>query len=98
MLFAEEKYGRHDNTQLLRKIGQNPADNMSLKALRSLVILRGHVDGFPSYSDVIETGAAQISDEYFEGARLGVAPHDVCNLQYTSGSTGQPKAAMLTHQ
>lgn len=25
-------------------------------------------------------------------------PHDVCNLQFTSGSTGNPKAAMLTHQ
>lgn len=25
-------------------------------------------------------------------------PEDVCNLQFTSGSTGNPKAAMLTHQ
>jgi acyl-CoA synthetase (AMP-forming)/AMP-acid ligase II len=27
-----------------------------------------------------------------------ISPHDVVNLQFTSGSTGNPKAAMLTHQ
>jgi acyl-CoA synthetase (AMP-forming)/AMP-acid ligase II len=27
-----------------------------------------------------------------------ISPHDVINLQFTSGSTGSPKAAMLTHQ
>ena len=97
-MFAEEKYGRHDNTQLLREIGQDLAGDTGLKKLRSLVILRGHAHGFPSYNDVIEKGAAQISDEYLKDARLHVNPHDVCNLQYTSGSTGHPKAAMLTHQ
>ncbi|KAK6385539.1 hypothetical protein LTS17_001107 [Exophiala oligosperma] len=30
-------------------------------------------------------------------AELAVNPHDVCNLQFTSGTTGNPKAAMLTH-
>ena len=26
-----------------------------------------------------------------------VSPHDVCNMQYTSGTTGFPKGVMLTH-
>lgn len=60
------------------------------------MIIKGQYDGFPTYNEVIESGAL-ISDEIFEVARLDVNPHDVCNLQYTSGSTGQPKAAMLTH-
>ena len=33
--------------------------------------------------------------EIFDGI---VSPYDVANLQFTSGSTGNPKAAMLTHQ
>jgi long-subunit acyl-CoA synthetase (AMP-forming) len=33
--------------------------------------------------------------DIFDGV---VSPHDVVNLQFTSGSTGNPKAAMLTHQ
>ena len=27
----------------------------------------------------------------------GVRPDDVCNMQYTSGTTGFPKGVMLTH-
>jgi long-subunit acyl-CoA synthetase (AMP-forming) len=27
-----------------------------------------------------------------------ISEHDVVNLQFTSGTTGSPKAAMLTHQ
>lgn len=33
--------------------------------------------------------------EIFDGM---ISPYDVANLQFTSGSTGNPKAAMLTHQ
>lgn len=96
-MFAEEKYGHYNNTQLLREIGSNPTYNRNLKGLRGLVILKGHFDGFPTYNEALESGASQISDEDLEDAILDVDPHDVCNLQYTSGSTGQPKAAMLTH-
>lgn len=30
-------------------------------------------------------------------AEAAVNVHDVCNLQFTSGTTGKPKAAMLSH-
>jgi long-subunit acyl-CoA synthetase (AMP-forming) len=32
-----------------------------------------------------------------DAAEAKVRPDDVCNLQFTSGTTGSPKAAMLTH-
>ena len=30
--------------------------------------------------------------------KSSLSEHDVVNLQFTSGTTGSPKAAMLTHQ
>ncbi len=38
-----------------------------------------------------------IDDTELENAKLIVDPHDVVNMQYTSGTTGFPKGVMLTH-
>ena len=72
-------------------------DPMQTKELETLVMLRGTFNGFPTYTEVLENISLQTSDAELEAARKEVNPHDVCNLQYTSGSTGDPKAAMLTH-
>lgn len=36
-------------------------------------------------------------DDLFKKMRSKVTPHDVVNMQYTSGTTGFPKGVMLTH-
>ena len=41
--------------------------------------------------------ADSITDEEYAEARKGQSPHDVVNMQYTSGTTGFPKGVMLTH-
>lgn len=41
--------------------------------------------------------AAMISDEEYAARKALVDPHDVVNMQYTSGTTGFPKGVMLTH-
>ena len=38
-----------------------------------------------------------IEDEELEKMKRNVSCHDVCNMQYTSGTTGFPKGVMLTH-
>ena len=38
-----------------------------------------------------------IDDKDLEEAKKKVTCHDVCNMQYTSGTTGFPKGVMLTH-
>lgn len=45
----------------------------------------------------IKSFASKISDSEFLSAKAAVSPHDVTNIQYTSGTTGFPKGVMLTH-
>ena len=41
--------------------------------------------------------ADQVSDEELKARQASVGVHDVVQMQYTSGTTGFPKAVMLTH-
>lgn len=38
-----------------------------------------------------------VSDEEYRARQTSLDPHDVINMQYTSGTTGHPKGALLTH-
>ncbi len=41
--------------------------------------------------------APQTSDDDYKNRQASLDPHDVINMQYTSGTTGFPKGVMLTH-
>jgi fatty-acyl-CoA synthase len=41
--------------------------------------------------------AAVTSEADYRARQASLSPHDVVNMQYTSGTTGFPKAVMLTH-
>ena len=41
--------------------------------------------------------ADQVSDSEYDKVRASLDPHDIVNMQYTSGTTGFPKGVMLTH-
>lgn len=63
----------------------------------------GLVAGLPGGTDVrvyVETGAEYeqaLAQAPFEPVDEPVAPDDTCVIMYTSGTTGRPKGAMLTH-
>ncbi|MCA0986073.1 AMP-binding protein [Guptibacillus algicola] len=42
-------------------------------------------------------GHVNINDDEFSSRKESLDPHDVINMQYTSGTTGFPKGVMLTH-
>lgn len=60
-------------------------------------MIRGDTSGYQTYDDLIKSSSRQ-SPRELHLAMSKVVPHQVCNLQFTSGTTGRPKAAMLTHQ
>jgi fatty-acyl-CoA synthase len=41
--------------------------------------------------------AAMTTDEEYKARQAELSPHDVVNMQYTSGTTGFPKGVQLTH-
>ena len=53
--------------------------------------------GVFTLADVVKIGETAVLGESYEARRDAVTPDDLMSLVYTSGTTGSPKGAMLTH-
>jgi long-chain acyl-CoA synthetase len=96
-------YTRHELDHILGDSGA--------KVLFILDRFAPKVGGFPSRSDdldrIIEVGSPQLEDSVAldaflanaseERPHVSVSPDDVAIIQYTSGTTGKPKGAMVSH-
>ena len=67
-----------------------------LPFLRNVVTVGFRMPGGVTWEEALERGAGVPVEEVWRLA-AAVSPHDVCNMQYTSGTTGFPKGVMLTH-
>ena len=86
-----------ENNEQLAKIFEVRAD---LPNLRQIVTYDGQTD---SANDVISwvdflARADEIEDEHRELRGKEIQPDDLASLVYTSGTTGVPKGAMITHK
>lgn len=72
-------------------------DNPMLPYLK-YVVYTGHEKqpGMINFKDLY-TMADEVPDEEYQKVYNSLNPHDVINMQYTSGTTGFPKGVMLTH-
>ncbi|MFZ7126013.1 MAG: AMP-binding protein [Desulfobacterales bacterium] len=52
--------------------------------------------GMFSIPEILALGSMTSEDDY-QSRQAALDPHDVVNMQYTSGTTGFPKGVMLTH-
>ncbi|KAJ4291442.1 hypothetical protein N0V88_006035 [Collariella sp. IMI 366227] len=90
VFFTTKNIGRLDQQPLLAQLAARA------KPSPKVVIIRGDSDGYASYKDMLADGS-RVNPDRLHHAEAKVLPHLVCNLQFTSGTTGLPKAAMLTH-
>ncbi len=81
----------------LKNSTPNDYHNESLPFLKSVVIVGENTpDGMTNFNDLRADSTPEI-DKIFEEMASACEPHDVINMQYTSGTTGFPKGVMLTH-
>ncbi|KFA45461.1 hypothetical protein S40293_10181 [Stachybotrys chartarum IBT 40293] len=90
LFFTVPRIGSLDNSELLIALRNK-------KGSPEVVMLRGDDSGkYLILDQLIEVGRRQSRQRLYR-AMSKVLPHQVVNLQFTSGTTGVPKAAMLTH-
>jgi fatty-acyl-CoA synthase len=53
--------------------------------------------GMLNYSNVVELGGQTVNLAQLDTITAALDPHEPINVQFTSGTTGQPKGATLTH-
>ncbi len=78
----------------------NPGDALyskNLPFLRNVVTVGFSMDGCLTWEQMLDRASLIPKEEVRRRASL-VKPDDVCNMQYTSGTTGFPKGVMLTHR
>ncbi len=74
-----------------------PLYSKNLPFLRNVITVGFSMDGCLTYEEMLSRSALIPREEVRRRASL-VKPDDVCNMQYTSGTTGFPKGVMLTHR
>lgn len=107
-LFTVEKYRKSSFIDALNDLlpelraCRDPARDVlqtrTLPCLRRVVLMRSEVRhaGCLPFEEVLALGSS-VSDEQLQIRQSRVQPHDVVQIQYTSGTTGHPKGVMLTH-
>ncbi|PWM47554.1 MAG: AMP-dependent synthetase [Clostridiales bacterium] len=67
-----------------------------LPVLKNIITVGANIDGAYTWEEAMSM-AEQTPIEEVERLAKSINVHDVCNMQYTSGTTGFPKGVMLTH-
>ncbi|HEX2195717.1 MAG TPA: long-chain fatty acid--CoA ligase [Actinomycetota bacterium] len=95
---SESKVAVVENPDQLQKVLKMRSE---LPSLQKVVVIEGYQgDADPelvmTWDDFLKEGD-KLPDADFEQARSSVKPQDLATFVYTSGTTGPPKAVMLTH-
>ncbi len=75
----------------------SPLYSKNLPFLRNVVTVGFDMEGCLTWEQMLSRSSLIPREEVRRRASL-VKPDDVCNMQYTSGTTGFPKGVMLTHR
>ena len=82
--------------EIEKSVAGKPLHCKKLPFLRNVITVDSKRKGCLTWEGALELGKKIPVEEVHRLASL-VRPDDVCNMQYTSGTTGFPKGVMLTH-
>ena len=82
--------------ELAEKKPNDPLHAKRLPFLRNVITVGYKQKGCLTWTDALKR-ASEVKQEEVLRMAAAVNKHDVCNMQYTSGTTGFPKGVMLTH-
>ena len=71
-------------------------ESKKLPVLKNIITVDSKQDGCFTWDEAVALGKTVPVEEVYKLAKT-VRKDDVCNMQYTSGTTGFPKGVMLTH-
>ena len=83
--------------ELAEKPKSRPLYSAQLPFLRNIVTVGFEMEGCRTWEEMLRL-ADTVPLEEVRRRAAAVRPDDVCNMQYTSGTTGFPKGVMLTHR
>ncbi|HWB09467.1 MAG TPA: AMP-binding protein [Pirellulales bacterium] len=103
-LFLVDRFKSSDYVAMLAEVCPELGGSLpgQLKAadfpnLRWVVAIKGNIpQGVISWDEMCRRGAGVTTD--LAALQAALSPGDAINIQYTSGTTGFPKAAMLSHR
>ena len=73
-----------------------PIHSRKLPFLRNIITVQSKQPGCMTWEQALSMAEKTPVDAVYRRAAM-INKHDVCNMQYTSGTTGFPKGVMLTH-
>lgn len=71
-------------------------ESKKLPVLKNIITVKSETPGAYTWDEAMSM-AEHIPQEEVDRLAKSIDVHDVCNMQYTSGTTGFPKGVMLTH-
>ena len=103
-LVMVDGYKDSDYVQIMNELcpelaNHNPADPLYAKRLpflRNIITVESKQPGCYTFDEAMALSEKVPAEEVYKRA-ASIDKHDVCNMQYTSGTTGFPKGVMLTH-
>ncbi|MDA0834075.1 MAG: AMP-binding protein [Planctomycetota bacterium] len=94
---AELKTSEENNVRVTRRMVA-PLASAEFSNLRQIVVMKGKpLAGMIGWRDFLD-GGQETTDEQLAERESACKPGDAINIQYTSGTTGFPKGATLTHR